>query len=89
MSYSISVSAKNFLNMSSDVITIQLKKIDSEDVSVQINGPSLVRSDQKLRLKVDTQFCGDKANSTDTNNLPKYRVRKSIVWSTSMTEKKF
>lgn len=89
MSYSISVSAKNFLNMSSDVRTIQLKKIDSEDVSVQINGPSLVRSDQKLRLKVDTQFCGDKANSTDTNNLPKYRVRTNIASVMSMTEKKF
>ena len=74
MTYNISVSAKNFLNMSSDVRSIQLKKIDSESVSVQINGPGLVRSDQKLRLKVDTQFCGDKANSTDSNNLPKYRV---------------
>ena len=70
--FKVFVTARNFLNFSSEEKSVSLKKISNSAMSVQILGPKTIRADQNLKLKVKTQQCGAGGNETKQ---AKYTVR--------------
>ena len=65
-SYVVSVSAKNKFTSKTTSKNITLTRVSDSGLTVEILGPSTIRSDQILRLKAKSKICGSEATSAST-----------------------
>lgn len=64
--YIVSVSAKNKFTSRSTTKNITLTRVSTNALSVEISGPSTIRSDQILRLKAKSKICGSESSAAST-----------------------
>ena len=69
--YIVSVSAKNKFTSKAASKNITMTRVSDNALSVEIMGPSTIRSDQILRLKAKSKICGTESN-TDSSFTVKY-----------------
>ena len=66
ITYKVSVSAKNLITSKTTSKNITMTKVSDKALSVQISGPSIIRSDQILRLKARSRVCGGETTASST-----------------------
>ena len=65
-SYAVSVSVKNKFTSKTTSKNITLTRVSDSGLTVEILGPSTIRSDQILRLKAKSKICGSEATAAST-----------------------